>query len=82
MTHNPFVTQGKATPNKAREDIDDRWLNETTQRQIGRDLNIPKSTVHNIIDNFADRGHSNYKIGENKTWLASSKDVSKPARPK
>ena len=75
MAHNPFVTQGKAIPNQAREDIVDRWLNGTTQRQIGRDLNIPKSTVQNIIDNFAERGHSNYKIGGNKTRLARTEDV-------
>ena len=49
MAHNPFVNQGKAIPNQAREDIVDRWLNGTTQRQIGRDLNISKSTVQNII---------------------------------
>ena len=75
MAHNPFVTQGKAIPNQAREDIVDSWLNDTTQRQIGRDLNIPKSTVQNIIDNFAESGHSNHKIGGNKTWLARTEDV-------
>jgi len=63
MAHNPFVHQGKAIPNEAREDIVERWLNGTTQRQIGKDLNISKSTVQNIIDNFAQRGHSNHEIG-------------------
>ena len=75
MAHNPFVSQGKAIPNQAREDIVDRWLNGTAQRQIGRDLNIPKSTVQYIIGNFAERGHSNHKIGGNKTRLARTEDV-------
>jgi hypothetical protein len=75
MAHNPFITQGKAIPNQAREDIVDGWLNGTTQRQTGRDLNIPKSTVQNTIDNFAEREHSNYKIGGNKTRLARTKNV-------
>ena len=75
MAHNPFVTQEKAIPNQAREDIVERWLNGATQRQIGRDLNIPKSTIQNIIDNFAERGHSNYKIGGNKIRLARTEDV-------
>ena len=66
-----YITQGKAIPNQAREDIVERWLNGTTQRQIGRDLNIPKS----IIDNFAERGYSNYKIGGNKTRLARTEYV-------
>ena len=66
--------QGKAIPNQAKEAIVDRQLDGTTQRQIGRDLNIPKSTVQNI-DNFAERGHSNYKIGGSKTRLARTEDV-------
>jgi len=45
MAHNPFVHQGKAIPNQARKDIVDRWLNGTTRKQIGRDLNISKSTI-------------------------------------
>ena len=75
MAHNPFVHQGKAIPNEAREDIVERWLNGTTQRQIGKDLNISKSTVQNIIDNFSQCGHSNHEIGENKTRLARTEDV-------
>ena len=56
MAHNPFVTQGKAIPNQASgEDIVDRWLNGTTQRQTGRDLNVPQSTVQNFINNVAER---------------------------
>ena len=75
MAHNPFVTQGKVIPNQAREDTVERWLNGTTQRQIERALNIPKSTVQNIIDNFGERGHSNCKIGGNKIRLARTEDV-------
>ena len=49
MAHNPFIQQGKAIiPNNIRGQIVDRWLDGTGQRQIGRDLNIPKSTVQNI----------------------------------
>ena len=49
MAHNPFVNQGKVIPSQAREHIVDMWLNGKTQRQVGRDLNIPKSTISSII---------------------------------
>jgi len=38
MAHNPFIQQGKAIPNNVRDEIVERWLNGTGQRQIGRDL--------------------------------------------
>ena len=75
MARNPFGTQRKAIRNQAREDIVDRLLNGTTQTQIGRDLNIPESTVQNIIDDVAEHGHINYKIGGNKTRLARTEEV-------
>ena len=75
MAHNPFIQQGKAIPNNVREQIVDRWLDGTGQRQIGRDLNIPRTTVQNIIDNFAKRGHSNHGIGGNRTRMARTEDV-------
>lgn len=49
-------------------------MRTTTQRQLGRDLNIPKSTIQNTINNFAECGHSNHKIGET-TQLARTEDV-------
>ena len=61
--------------NQAREVIVDRWLNGTTQTQIRRDLNIPESTVQNIIDNVVEHGHINYKIGGNRTRLARTEEV-------
>ena len=75
MAHNPFIQQGKAIPNNIREEIVERWLNGTVQRQIGRDLNIAKSTVQNIMDNFLKRGHSNHGIGGNKMRTARTEDV-------
>ena len=71
MAHNPFVTQGKAIPNKAREDIVDRWLNGTTQRQIGRDLNIPKSKISSTILVNVDTVTT--KLGETRHGLQEPK---------
>ena len=75
MAHNPFIQQGKAIPNNVREQIVERWLNSTGQRQIARDLNIAKSSVQNIIDNFCKRGHSEHGIGGNRIRHARTDDV-------
>ena len=75
MAHNPFIQQGKAIPNNVRDQIVERWLNGTGQRQIARDLNIAKSSVQNIIDNFCKRGHSEHGIGGNRIRHARTDDV-------
>ena len=66
MAHNPFIQQGKAIPNNVRDEIVERWLKGTGQRQIARDLNIAKSSVQNIIDNFCKCRHSEHGIGGNR----------------
>ncbi len=62
MAHNLFIRQGKAIHNNIRAEIVDRWLNDTGQRQKGRDLNTEKSTVQNIIDNFLKHGQQYSRI--------------------
>ena len=42
MAHNAFTQQGKAIPNNVREQIVDRWLDDTGQNQTRRELNISK----------------------------------------
>ena len=73
--HNPFIQKGKAICNNVREEIVERWLNGTGQRQIGRDLNIAKSSVQKNIDNICKRGHKNHGIGGNRIRYARSDDV-------
>ena len=36
MAHNPFIKKGKAIPNNVRDEIVERWLKGTGQRQIVR----------------------------------------------
>ena len=44
---NPFIKQGSFLPDNVRGKIVDRWLNGTSHSTIGRQLNIPRSTVTN-----------------------------------
>ena len=52
LTCNSFIQQGKALPERVRHEIVEKWLNGTGIREIGRQMNIAKSTVGNIIDKF------------------------------
>ena len=61
--NNPFIKQGSFLPDRVRGDIVDRWLNGTGRREIGRQLNISKSTVSNIINKFLERGDSKHRTG-------------------
>lgn len=65
MAHNPFIQQGKAIPNNVGDEIEERWLNGTGQKQIAKDF----------MDNFCKRCHSELGIGGNRIWHARTDDV-------
>ena len=55
---NPFIQQGRSMPDNVRSEIVERWLNGGGHREIGRKMNLPKSTVTNIVNKFLERGDS------------------------
>jgi hypothetical protein len=61
--NNPFITQGSSLPDNVRVEIVDWWLSGNGHRSIGRELNIPKSTVSNIIHKFLERGDHKHRSG-------------------
>ena len=51
-----FYSTRKGSPReRVCHDIVEKWLRGTGVREIGRQMNIPKSTIGNIIDKFVER---------------------------
>ena len=73
--NNPFITQGSSLPDNVRAEIVDRWLSGNGHRSIGRELNISKSTVSNIIHKFLERGDHKHRSGGCTTRTTRTDDV-------
>ncbi|XP_028408206.1 uncharacterized protein LOC114530785 [Dendronephthya gigantea] len=72
---NPFVKQGRFLPDNVRGEIVDCWLSGNSHGSIGREMNIPRSTVTNVIKKFLERGDQNHLSGGCKTRTARTDDV-------
>jgi len=72
---NPFIRQGRSLPDNVRGEIVERWLNGSGHREIGRQLNVPKSTVANIVNKFLERRESKHRNGGCKTRTSRTDDV-------
>ena len=53
----------------------EHWLKGGGHREIGRQLNLPKSTVKNIVNKFLERGDSKHRNGGCKTRTARTDDL-------
>lgn len=53
----------------------EHWLKGSGHREIGRQLNFPKSTVTNIVNKFLERGDSKHRNGGCKTRTARTDDL-------
>ena len=47
---NSYTTQGKALPDKVRQEIIEKWLNNEGIAEISRQLVLPYKSVSNIVD--------------------------------
>ena len=53
---NSFSKQGKALPNKVRNEIIERYINNESYTSISRNLNLPYKTISNIVELWIETG--------------------------
>ena len=75
MEPNPFTKQGKALSCEVRDIILEKWLEGSKPFQIVLQLNLPRKTVSNIVDQFVRTGSVQPGVGENKIRTARADDV-------
>ena len=75
VERNPFMKQGKTTPSYVREFVLDKWLRGSQPSEIGRQLNIERRTISNIVSKWLGTGNCKGGIGGNRTRTARTDDV-------
>ena len=74
-SNNPFIRKGRSLPDDVRSEIVDKWLDGNGPTAIGRQTNIPKSTVVNIVNKFVERGDHKHRSGGCSTRTTRTDDV-------
>ena len=72
---NSFSRQGKALPNRVREGIIEKYLDNYSITTIATELCLPYKTVSNIVDVWLTRPTVEPKVGGNKFRTARTDDV-------